>query len=97
MKKTKIGVVLGFGSAIFGTLAEAVTELAREGYSLEVQARPDREDVDDEFCRWLKEEADAIILYISSYFEKKLCQVERNSDFSDGTGFFHGVWGQAAL
>jgi len=70
MKKTKVGIVVGYGSAILGTFAEAVRELAGEGYDFEIQARQQKEEIDDDFCLWLTKKADVIVLNIGSYYEK---------------------------
>ena len=77
MKKTKIGIALGYGSANLSVLAEAIRELDKQGYAFEVMGRVPEEEIDDDFCQWLKEEADVIVLYISSYYEKSYAKLSK--------------------
>ncbi|MHC1631937.1 MAG: cobaltochelatase subunit CobN [Methanotrichaceae archaeon] len=66
MNTTKIGFVTGYTGGILQLLGSAVRELNEQGYPIEVQARYQAAEIDDEFWGWLKNEADAIVLYVNA-------------------------------
>ena len=47
-------------------LGRVTGELNEQGYPIEVQARFQAAEIDDGFWDWLKNEADAIFLYINA-------------------------------
>jgi len=69
MKRTKIGFVTGYTGAILKLLGKATSELNEQRYPIEVQARYQAVEIDDEFWGWLKNEADAIVVNVHSSFE----------------------------
>lgn len=66
MKTTKIGFVTGYTGAILPTLGRATNDLNEEGRPIEVQARFQGAEIDDEFWDWLKNDADVIVLNVHS-------------------------------
>ena len=69
MKRTKIGFVTGYTGAILKLLGKATSELNEQGYPIEVQARYQAVEIDDEFWDWLKNEADVIVVNVHSCHE----------------------------
>mgnify|MGYP001037012646 CR=1 FL=1 len=63
METTKIGIIEGRNGVVLRTIGEAAREL--EEYNIEVVARHPANEIEDEFWQWLRNEADAIFLYIN--------------------------------
>ena len=61
--KTKIGIIEGYNGAVLQTIGRAAREL--EEYEIEVRARHQANEIEDDFWQWLRNDADAIFLYVT--------------------------------
>lgn len=67
MNTTKIGIIEGYNGAVLQTIGRAAREL--EEYTIEVRARHQANEIEDDFWQWLRTEADAIFLYVTGNVE----------------------------
>ncbi|MEA3283022.1 MAG: hypothetical protein U9Q68_10825 [Euryarchaeota archaeon] len=63
METTKIGIIEGYNGAVLQTIGKAARELEKCG--IEVRARHQANEIEDGFWHWLRDEADAIFLYVT--------------------------------